>query len=180
MITVLTGQHREVDQMFAQLERIDGASTQEALVVARQAVIALVQHSVSEEIHLYPAVRKHVDGGNELADRELAEHQEAEQTMKRLEALRPGDEDFWPTVHEMIREVRQHVHEEEQELFPKLQDACWPDELRDLGRKVEKAQQTAPTRPHPSSPSEGGALEAAAPGAGLVDRMRDAASGRGQ
>lgn len=179
VIDVLTGQHREVEQMFVALERIDGAASEEALVLARQAVIALVQHSVSEEIHLYPAVRKHLDGGDALADREIAEHDEAEQTMKRLDGLLPDREDFWPTVHELIREVRQHVQEEEQELFPRLQEACWPDELRDLGRKVERAHRTAPTRPHPSGPSEGKALAAVAPGTGLVDRIRDEALGRG-
>lgn len=179
VISVLTGQHREIDRIFAALERIDGAPSQEALVRARQAVMALVQHSVSEEMHLYPAVRRHLDGGNELADRAIAEHDEAEQTMKRLEALRPDEQHFWPTVREMIREVRQHVQEEEHDLFPELQEACWPDELRDLGRRVQRAQRSAPTRPHPASPSEGAALAAAAPGAGLVDRVRDAATGRG-
>ncbi len=179
VIDVLTDQHREVEQMFVALERIDGAAGEEALVLARQVVIALVQHSVSEEIHLYPAVRKHLDGGDALADREIAEHDKAEQTMKRLDGLLPDGEDFWSAVHELIREVRRHVQEEEQELFPGLQEACWPDELRDLGRKVQRAQRTAPTRPHPGSPSEGGALAAAAPGAGLVDRIRDAATGRG-
>ena len=52
--------------------------------------------------------------------------------------------------------------------------------MQELGHKVEQAERVAPTRPHPSSPSEGAPLAALAPGVGLVDRLRDALSGRGR
>lgn len=108
------------------------------------------------------------------------EHDEAERTMKRLETLSPTDAQFWPTMHELINQVRHHVQEEENGLFPQLRAACSPQQLQELGRKMERVQQVAPTRPHPSAPSEGAALAAVAPGAGLVDRLRDALSGRGR
>lgn len=178
LITLLIGQHREVDQMFVQLEKVDGSSSDEAQRLAEQVVRSLVQHSVAEEIHLYPATREHVPGGDEIADREVGEHDEAEQTMKRLESLTPSDSDFWPMLRELMQSVRHHVDEEENGLFPKLRAACSQEQLMDLGRKVEQAEKTAPTRPHPSSPSEGSSLAALAPGAGMVDRLRDALSGR--
>jgi hemerythrin-like domain-containing protein len=169
-----------VDEMFTQLEQMDGTASDDAERLAEQVVIFLVKHSVAEEIYLYPATREHIPDGDEIADHELEEHHEAEQTMQRLEALKPADADFWPTVHELIGEVRHHLEEEEGNLFPQLQKFCSQQQLLELGRKVEQAEKIAPTRPHPSSPSEGAPLAALAPGVGLVDRLRDALSGRGR
>lgn len=179
LVTYLIGQHRGVDQLFVQLEKMDGSTDEQAQRLAEQAVRSLVQHSVAEEIYLYPAAREHVPGGDEIADREVGEHEQVEQLMKRLEGLSAADADFRPTLHEVMREVRRHVDHEENDLFPKLREHCSQQQLMDLGRKVERAEKAAPTRPHPSSPSEGGALAAVAPGAGMVDRLRDALSGRG-
>lgn len=180
MITLLTGQHRDVEVMFDELEDVSGEASEEALVLARRVVISLVLHSVAEEIHLYPTVRDRLEGGDALADKEIAEHDEAELTMKQLELLRPDDGKFWPVLARLRDEVRQHVDEEESELFPRLREACSPEQLQALGVRIERSERFAPTRPHPKSPSEGTPLALLAPGAGLVDRIRDAASGRGR
>lgn len=180
VITFLIHQHREVDALFTQLEKAEGSTSDEVQRLAERVVISLVKHSAAEEMYLYPAVREHLPDGDEIADHEVREHDEAEQTMKRLESLKPVEATFWPTMRELIREVRHHVREEEDTLFPKLRRMCSDQRLRELGKKVEQAERVAPTRPHPSSPSEGAGLAAMAPGAGLVDRLRDALSGRGQ
>ncbi|MDQ3764504.1 MAG: hemerythrin domain-containing protein [Actinomycetota bacterium] len=180
LITFLINQHDEVDDMFARLEEMDGATDDKVQRLAEQVVTSLVKHSVAEEIYLYPTVRKRVPGGDDIADHELSEHDEAEQTMKRLEALTPADAAFWPTLYELISQIRHHVQDEENDLFPKLREVCSGQELQELGRKVEQAERVAPTRPHPSAPSEGVPLAALAPGAGLVDGLRDAFSGRGR
>jgi hemerythrin superfamily protein len=180
VITFLIDQHQEVAEMFAQLEKMDGATDDEARRLAEQVVTSLVEHSVAEEIYLYPTVRKALPGGDAIAEHEISEHDEAEQTMKRLEALTPDQPAFWPTLRTLISEIRHHVAEEENSLFPQLRAACSEEQLQELGRKVERIQKISPTRPHPFSPSEGTALAVVAPGAGLVDRVRDALSGRGR
>jgi hemerythrin superfamily protein len=179
MITFLIDQHREVADMFAQLEKMEGAKDDKAQRLAEQVVTSLVQHSVAEEIYLYPTVRKVLPDGDDIAEHEISEHNEAEQTMKRLESLTPEEPAFWPTVRTLISEVLHHVAEEENSLFPQLRAACSEEQLQELGRKIEQVQKIAPTRPHPSAPFEGTPLAAVAPGAGLVDRLRDALSGRG-
>lgn len=44
----------------------------------------LVRHSVAEEQFMYPAARKHLEGGDQIADHEIEEHAEAEEVMKHL------------------------------------------------------------------------------------------------
>jgi hypothetical protein len=51
--------------------------------------------------------------------------------------------------------------------------------LCELGEKFEKSKKLAPTRPHPSAPDRPPANKILGPGVGLIDRMRDALSGRG-
>jgi hypothetical protein len=72
------------------------------------------------------------------------------------------------------------VADEEGNLFPRLRSSCPADALDDLGDKVRQAKKMAPTRPHPSAPDKPPANKLLAPGVGMVDRMRDALTGRGK
>lgn len=180
LIEVLSAEHREVERLFAELEARFGSAAAEVEDTARQVVIRLVQHSVAEEVHLYPLVRETLDDGDAIAEREIFEHDEAERTMKRLEALPARSGDFWITYRILTNLVSQHVGEEEKYLFPRLAAAVSKEHRETIGGRILSTEKTAPTRPHPSSPSEGGALAALTPGAGLVDRVRDALTGRGR
>ncbi len=164
--------------MFAQLEAPDIAVDQRQQLV-EQVTIELVRHSVAEEQWLYPAVRQLVADGDTIADKELAEHAEVEEALKGLEQLPAQEPAYADAVAAMMADVRHHLKEEEGELFPKLVAASSPEELRELGAKIEKAKKVAPTRPHPSSPSTPPANRILDPGAGLIDRLRDALTGRG-
>ncbi|MDD7965277.1 hemerythrin domain-containing protein [Actinomycetospora lemnae] len=179
-IDLLSAEHREVERLFAELEARFGSSASEVEDTAREVVTRLVQHSVAEEVHLYPLVREVLDDGDALADREIAEHDDAERTMKRLEGLPAKSGDFWITYRILTNLIAQHVGEEEQYLFPRLAAAVSKEHREEIGRRLQSTEYTAPTRPHPGAPSEGGKLAALAPGTGLVDRVRDALTGRGR
>jgi hemerythrin superfamily protein len=179
VIGVLIKDHREVEEMFGQLQS-GGMSADERETLTQKVVTELVRHSIAEEMYLYPTVRKSVPGGGEIADQEIKEHGEAEKTMKRLEGLKPGDPQFEQALTTLMTEIRQHVQEEEEQLFPKLAQHVSETDLKELGEKVQQAKKTAPTRPHPSAPDTPPGNKALGPFAGLVDRMRDAISGRGK
>jgi hypothetical protein len=98
--------------------------------------------------------------------------------MKEIDGLDPGDPRFDPAVTALIAAVRHHVHDEESDVFPRLRQVCTPEDLQALGRKVEAVKKIAPTRPHPAAPDHPPFNKLLAPGAGLVDRVRDALSNR--
>ena len=79
-----------------------------------------------------------------------------------------------------MAEIRQHVTEEEADLFPRLREAVPASVLAELGGKARTAKKMAPTRPHPSAPDTPPMNKVLAPGAGLVDRLRDALTRRGK
>ncbi|KUH40502.1 MULTISPECIES: hemerythrin domain-containing protein [Streptomyces] len=179
VINELVTDHREVEELFKRIERLpSGAAERKEL--ADQVTIELVRHAVAEEEYLYPAVREHVPGGDAIADRELADHASAERTMKELEACEAGDVRFDALVTQLMAEIRGHVDDEEANLFPRLRASCPPEALEELGDKVRKAKKVAPTRPHPAAPDKPPANKLLDPGAGIVDRLRDAVTGRGK
>ncbi|MFJ8696196.1 hemerythrin domain-containing protein [Streptomyces roseolilacinus] len=179
VITELTTDHREVERLFALIEGLPSGDP-ERKRLADQVTMELVRHSVAEEEYLYPAVREHLSGGDALADKELEDHASAERTMKELEGCEADDTRFDTLVTQLMVEIREHVADEEANLLPRLQEACSPEKLEELGDKVRQAKKTAPTRPHPAAPDKPPANKLLAPGTGMVDRLRDALSGRGK
>lgn len=179
VITELTADHREVEKLFTNIEELPSGDSRRKQYADR-VTMELVRHSVAEESYLYPTVRKHLPGGADLADRELEDHAAAERTMKELEGCEADDPQFDMLMARLMTEIRTHVADEESKVFPKLREACSAEMLNDLGDKVRQAKKMAPTRPHPSAPDKPPANKLLAPGIGLVDRMRDALSGRGK
>ncbi|WBP84480.1 hemerythrin domain-containing protein [Kitasatospora cathayae] len=179
VIAELTTDHREVAGLFDEVQALPpGAPRRRELV--DEFTIELVRHSVAEEEYLYPAVREHVPGGGPIADKEISDHAAVERLLKELEGMEATDSRFDMLVEQVVSEVRQHVADEEQNLFPALERACSPDTLNELGDQVRRAKKLAPTRPHPSAPDTPPANKLLAPGAGLVDRARDLVTGRGR
>ncbi|WP_042381189.1 hemerythrin domain-containing protein [Streptacidiphilus melanogenes] len=179
VIAELSTDHREVESMFEQIQSLPAGDPRRGEIVDRLTV-ELVRHSVAEELHLYPAVRTYLPDGDALADAELDGHAHVEKLLKRLEGLDVTDPRFDETVPVLIAEVKAHVADEEAHLFPALADACGPDRLDELGERIRKAKDRAPTRPHPAAPDTPPGNKLVAPGLGLVDRARDFVTGRGQ
>ncbi|MBX9392109.1 hemerythrin domain-containing protein [Streptomyces sp. TRM72054] len=179
VIDELVTDHREVEELFGRIEALPPGEKDRKLH-ADQVTMELVRHSVAEEAYLYPAVREHVPNGDALADKEIDDHSKAEQIMKDLESCDADDPEFDRLIGMLMSEIRAHVADEEENLFPKLRAACSPQALDELGDKVRQAKMMAPTRPHPSAPDKPPLNKLLAPGAGLVDRVRDALTGRGK
>jgi hemerythrin superfamily protein len=167
--------HREVESVFSQLQSADPHSQPE---LVDHVIAELVRHSVAEEQYLYPVAREVLDDGDELADHELAEHAEAEEVMKNIEKAGPDDPRYDQLVRELISEIRHHIGDEENDLLPKLRQACSSEQLTELSEKFQRSKAIAPTRPHPKAPDKPPANKILDPGAGLVDRLRDALTGR--
>jgi hemerythrin superfamily protein len=181
VIEILVHDHREVEQMFQELESLRGASTDEAKQrrkdLADQVTIELVRHSVAEEVLVYPKVEKKVSA--EEAEHAREEHAEAEETLARLEKLDADDPAFDDELATLMREIRHHIEDEEGQMFAHMREVIDQDELLKLGGRVEAFKKVAPTHPHPHVPNTALARTLAGPAASLFDRMRDLATGRG-
>jgi hemerythrin superfamily protein len=119
VIEILSHDHREVEQMFAELETLreaaDEQSSSRRKDVAEQVVIELVRHAVAEEVAVYPKVKEKLSEAE--AEHAKREHAKAEASMKRLEKLSPQDPAFEAELRTLMSEIREHVAEEENVMF---------------------------------------------------------------
>lgn len=178
VLQLLEHDHREVEEMFAEIER--ASDPQQRKTIVEHLIIELVRHAEAEEQAVYPMIRKHIENGDATVDREIREHSEAEELMKQLEKTDPTNREYLRLVHELAAATRSHIAEEEGEVFPQFRQSVNPEELDKLGDVVEALKKIVPTRPHPMAPDTPPWNALLAPGAGLVDRVRDAVTGRGR
>lgn len=177
MVSVLVKDHEEIKDYFKQIESATDAETRRT--VADEVTAEIVRHSVAEEMCLYPAARDILPNGDEMVDEEIKEHAEAEELLKRWEGIDGDDPEFMTVFGEVRKGLLHHIDDEEEpKLFPEMQNAMSAEQMVDLGEKITKAKEMAPTRPHPSAPDEPPMDKALGVPTGIIDRIRDKMSGR--
>jgi hypothetical protein len=148
-ITLLTEDHRRVEQLFKQFDETADPE------VALQVCLELSVHSTVEEEMLYGLYSAKVDNAGAAEAR--AEHQEAKDLIMALESMDPASDEFVTTMTKLKTAVLHHVDEEEREIFPKML-AALPDTAPLLGdemaaRKVEVEAQLRADREVGMAPS---------------------------
>lgn len=184
---VLRADHVTVEQMLAALENSPGYSAGAGSTVlaarrevAQRLVMDSSQHEAAEEQYFWPAVRARLPDGNELADKAIAQEQEAKEALARLDKLDADTEEFDHLVEAFIPAARRHIEFEETRVWPGMRSTLSSAEAQELGDKLSKAKERGPTRPHPHTPASPGVLKTAGPMVAAVDKLRDAVAGRGQ
>jgi hemerythrin-like domain-containing protein len=176
VIELLEHDHREVEQMFAEFDRATSKGEKEAL--RDRIIIELVRHSEAEEQAVYPLIRTQIDNGDQIIEHEIDEHSKAERIMKELDTMSADDPQFGVLMQQLMAAIKEHVAEEENDVFPQFRTTVSPEELQKLGTTVEALKKIVPTHPHPMSPDHPPFNALLGPGAGLVDRLRDMLTGR--
>lgn len=119
-LNMLTQDHREVEALFSQFEKLTGAREKAAL--AAKICLLLKVHAQIEEEILYPAARELVDE-EDLVDEAEVEHGSAKHLIADIEAMKPRDDLFDARIKVLGEYIRHHVKEEENELFPAMRKA---------------------------------------------------------
>lgn len=167
---VVAREHRELlalcDELLA-----GGTAAGRRRTVAQVVSAALSRHLSAEEQYVYPAVRAIVPGGEELADREIAEDRALLEALRLLEAA--GDDERAERAADVRRRLRRHVDAAAGELMPLLLHMASAEELIRLGNRVELAEEAAPTRPHPGTPATPPWNKVVDPAVAVVDKIRD-------
>jgi acetyl esterase len=138
---IIADDHRNVEQLFAQLESGEGDRRR----LVDQVSGKLSAHAAAEEQVVYPAIRDMVAGGGAMADQAIAEHKTMKQALAKLEQGQPGDLEFENTLTALMDAVRSHVPEEENELLPALRTTIGEDKMQELGKIFDQVKGTIAT-----------------------------------
>src|SRR5215213_11401059 len=130
-IDLLEEDHRQVEGFFNEYETLEDAGEKERM--ALKICLALTVHTQIEEEIFYPAVREAIEKA-ELIDEAIVEHAAAKQLIAEIEEMDPSDELYDAKVKVLGEQVRHHVEEEEDELFPEIKSSEL--DLEALGKKM--------------------------------------------
>ena len=182
---VLGGDHAVIERMLDVLQSSPDNSTgaTEAMVAARKAVAVQLTvdasaHEAAEEQYFWPAVRERLPDGSDLADQAIEQEAVAKQILNELDKLCGSEHEFDALIDTFIPSCRAHFEFEETRVWPGLRKALSSDESEELGKKVAKAKEHGPTRPHPRTPPTPAVLATLGLAVAVVDRLRDAVTGR--
>src|SRR3982751_787293 len=92
IIDLLTNDHAEVNQLFGRFSQSSKPETKDEL--GKEIVHELSIHAAVEEQFVYPLVRRKVDGGDDLVDHAIEEHQEVKKLLADIEKLDASDAQF--------------------------------------------------------------------------------------
>jgi hemerythrin superfamily protein len=175
-ITLLKNDHKTVEQLFKRFEKAGPRAAKAKQDIVERIVRELSIHAAIEEMVLYPAIREAAENGDidKMVLESLEEHHIVKRVLWELERMSPDDERFDAKVTVLIENVRHHVAEEEEDLFPQVTKVYGRAQLADLGEAMDNLKKTAPTHPHPRSPDEPPGNLVVGAGAALVDRALDA------
>jgi hypothetical protein len=166
VVDLLAEQHRELGELTTRLAADPGDRRLADVVIA-----TMSRHLSAEEQYLYPAVRTAVPGGEDLADRELAEDRELLLLLQRLDR---GE----TVAGELAAALHRHVEADAGELLTVLTQMVSVEDLIRIGNRIETAEEAAPTRPHPYTPSTPPWNKVVDPVVAVVDKLRDVATRR--
>jgi len=150
-IQLLESQHREVEDLFEEIQGSD--DNDEKTELFEELADKLAVHASIEEHHFYPAVKDRRT--KDILLESLEEHLAVKRILADLMESSPDEENFDAQIKVLKETVSHHVEEEEDELFPKVRKLFNKEELEAMGQEMSAEQaeledKGAPRRAIPS------------------------------
>jgi iron-sulfur cluster repair protein YtfE (RIC family) len=138
IIGFLRDQHREVRSLLDDI--ITRSDSLEHRRVLEKMSKSLRLHMLIEETILYPAASRCFEGNRQKVTvlQSYEEHEVAKQALSLLESTSPNDEYFAARAGVLKGILREHVLEEESELFPSLATKLGQSGIDELGNELER------------------------------------------
>ncbi|RFU26873.1 hypothetical protein B7463_g9471, partial [Scytalidium lignicola] len=140
----------------------------------------LARHSIAEELVVYPAFEKNLgQKGKEIADKDLLEHQkvnkdllcttstdvnlpltgitihtQVKEKLHKFQSLKASSLEFLSTLQSLMKDLRQHMDEEETDDLVALDNSLQSGETESMAKSFERTKMFTPTRSHPSAPDK--------------------------
>jgi iron-sulfur cluster repair protein YtfE (RIC family) len=141
-IRFLKQQHDEAKAMFGQIEQ---ASGQQRGALWKKLEPELKLHEQIEEAHLYGPVAEDTRVRDSTLREWNAHHHEevgeAESMIAEIGGLNPPDTEWMEMVTELKETLEHHIQEEEQQIWPKIQQVWDRSKLEEVGAQMEAMKQ---------------------------------------
>lgn len=136
VVDLILNDHRQVEQLFAQLKAEPAARANLVPVL----ISLLTAHSRAEEAEVYPAAKAEAEESEEVAHSQ-EEHLLADKLLQKLQAADPASPGFEGVLDELVEAVTHHVGEEEAKVLPGLRERLDAKRLAQLGEAFLASRQ---------------------------------------
>ena len=136
ILALIESEHRQVEQLFTELEKAKGNKKTEYF---QQIYKALNLHARTEELVFYPALRDYEETEQYVEEAE-EEHEDVSLLLEEIKALEPTDSEFLSKISELKQAVQHHVEEEETEIFTAVRECMSNQELSELAEEFQEAK----------------------------------------
>lgn len=135
--------HMKVEVLYQRYKMSEDADARQELF--DQIRSSLEAHMEIEESIFYPACREQ---GIEISrvDESLEEHHQVKLLLNEIEQLSLDDERAQAKFRVVMEDIRHHVREEEEELFPAVRKNMSPEQQYDLARRMKTREKRNQTR----------------------------------
>ena len=120
-VDLLEQDHREVEEWFDEYDELKEDDARKA-ALAQKICLALKVHAQIEEEIFYPQARE-ATKDNDLIDEAVVEHATVKNLIAEIESMEVGEDLYDAKIRVLGEMVKQHIKEEEEELFPELRPA---------------------------------------------------------
>jgi len=135
---VLEEDHREVEEWFDEYDELKDSDEDRKADLAEKICRALKVHAQIEEEIFYPQARE-ASQDNDLIDEALVEHATVKNLIAEVEAMEVGEELYDAKIRVLGEMVKQHIKEEEEQLFPEIQSTKM--DLAAVGKQLAERKQ---------------------------------------
>lgn len=136
MTELLRADHAKVKGLFEEFESAGDESSKENICITT--LRELIVHDMLEEEIFYPALREVVDD-QEIVDKAGEEHHVMKFLITELAQMKPDHERYDARYKVMAENVKHHIEEEENELFPKIENSGL--DLSELGARMQRRKE---------------------------------------
>ena len=130
-LDLLEQDHREVEEWFDAYDELSDDDGKAEL--AAKICLALKVHAQIEEEIFYPEARR-ATSDNDLLDEAVVEHATVKRLIGEIEAVEVGEELYDAKIRVLGEMVKQHIKEEEDELFPEVESGRM--DVQAVGKKL--------------------------------------------
>jgi hypothetical protein len=153
---VLAEDHEEIRQALAELEKGPTAATDASedqlmlrKIMTEELVLEEAKHEEIELACVWPAVRGHIPGGDQLADRAICAELEIVALLAELDQLDVSQPGFERLLSAFTQAAREHFDFEERYVWPRLRSVLTAKAADALAGRVLAARQAVPVPPFP-------------------------------
>ncbi len=137
-LELLKADHKTVSELFEKVKATEDKAAHKQLF--EKINQELETHAHIEETIFYPTIIENEEI-KDIVLEGIEEHKQVKTLLCEIPNLSDDSEKFEAKLKVLMEDVEHHVEEEEEEMFPLVEDAFDEDQLEELGEQMEEEKQ---------------------------------------